>query len=432
MANSPVKSSTANLAAVNRSEALAEVHQVIGELAPKDETNEVVTENKKQQTEQTEKKQVIPPQKKNEPPPKEMRKVQQVIPKTKDKPSEIRVKAKPRPKAAKSRAQYEDEALAAIEVEDREEVEKILDEGLNRYPESAKLWSIRALYYLFSDDIPNNNELALKTAKYALSLDGDEPQCYAVLKAVYQEINNGQNIDEFYDIEDAVAAKHPEYYLVMGQFYETVNMSQDAVEYYMIFLNIEPTHRDTIKARERVAELTIQQTIQAMPSEFRNKRPTYTEKDAEKLVWDALGKRDFDKMLAIYNASIYHYPRNDRLWAAYGVYYIFNEEPGEDALPLKYASIALALDTSNPLNYSGLAWIYQHKSFDNAAALFYYKKAESMGLKSFEMFYNMGFCADQLGDKNAAITYYTRFIQAAPKDERVPKVKSRIKALRGY
>jgi len=343
-----------------------------------------------------------------------------------------RVKTKPRPDPVKSREDYENAALAAIVEEDREKVERTLDAGFRHYPKSAKLWSIRALYYLFSDDIPNHEELALKTAKYALSLDGDEPQCYAVLKSVYEEINNGQNINEFKDIENAVAAKHPEYYIAMARSYEKWEMESDALIYYWLYLRAEPTHRNAEEARKRVAELSIEHTKLEMPRELRNKKPPLTEKDAVKLAWDAFKKRDKGRMLQILQDSIYYYPESDRLWAAYSTYFFMYDRPEADLQALKYANIALALNPRNPENSSGLGWIYQLKFKDYATAYFHYKKAESLGLKKPELYYNLGFCADQLRDRNSAINYYTRFVQTAPNNKRVPQAKSRIKALRGY
>jgi len=48
-----------------------------------------------------------------------------------------------------------------------------------------------------------------------------------------------------------------------------------------------------------------------------------------------------------------------------------------------------------------------------------------------KLYYNLGFCADQLRDGNSAINDYTRFVQTASNDKRALETKSRIKALRG-
>lgn len=396
----------------------------------------------KPKIEKEEEKHVIPPEDTNKRPPKEIKEEQQVIPEIKDDlpvekppekpPKDEGLKEKIPPKYIMGRGDYEDAALSAILEKDRRRVEKLLEDGFRLHPNSAKLWSVRALYYLHSNDIPDHMELALKSAKQALNLDGDEPQCYAVLKIVYMEINDGQDIDEFYDIEDDVAAQHSEYYIVMGEFYEKVKMFSDATEYYLSYLIFEPTHRDAKKARQRMTELTIASIIKETPAEVRNKQPIYTQQEAVDLAWDAIGNRDVDKLFGILKNSIYHYPRSDRLWGANAAFYLMQKEAWAEEEALKCSNIALALNPSNPNNSTDLGWVYQLKFLDYEAAFFHYKNAESLGFKSYELYYNLGFCADQLMEIDSAIKYYTRFLEVAPNDERAPKAKSRIRALREY
>jgi tetratricopeptide (TPR) repeat protein len=90
-----------------------------------------------------------------------------------------------KPKAYYERAVFE----AFYDQKDFKRLKRVVDEGIELYPEWPRLWTFKAKYYFFNvaEPEPDRNHLALSAAKRALELDPADPKNHVNMGWIYQE-----------------------------------------------------------------------------------------------------------------------------------------------------------------------------------------------------------------------------------------------------
>ena len=144
-----------------------------------------------------------------------------------------------KPKEYYERAVFE----AFYDQKDFKRLKQVVDEGIERYPESPRLWTFRAKYYFFNDaePKPEGYYLALSAAKRALELDPANPKNHVNMGWIYQEgFKDYVSAIRYYEKGEPFATLEPRLYFYMAKCYELTGNSEKAVSYYQRFLEILP------------------------------------------------------------------------------------------------------------------------------------------------------------------------------------------------
>ena len=185
----------------------------------------------------------------------------QRIPKSVSPPPQEIPKSLPPPsqqKRVQSREYYEAEARVALQNKDFQKLRRILDEGLQYYPDSADLWSSEAGYfYSVKESGPESfrKERALKAAKKALELNPSE-KYYFKLGLVYNFMfKDYSSALDCYERAENYASSFPTLYYFMARSYEELRFLNNAANYYDKFLKAAPNDQYAQDARNRLARL---------------------------------------------------------------------------------------------------------------------------------------------------------------------------------
>ena len=151
--------------------------------------------------------------------------------------------------------EYESVAEQLLQQGDLENVFKVLDEGLQRYPESVKLWELTLMYAFQLDPSQQRNNLAATAAKKALELD-PSPEHYASAGMVYQAmLGDCPSALSYYAKTEEYADQNPFLYYLIAQCCENVGKTDLAMTSYSRFLEADPDSEQASDARQRLSAL---------------------------------------------------------------------------------------------------------------------------------------------------------------------------------
>jgi tetratricopeptide (TPR) repeat protein len=147
----------------------------------------------------------------------------------------------------------------------------------------------------------------------------------------------------------------------------------------------------------------------------------------------AFDYKDFQKLRLIIDEGLTHYPDSATLWSYEGAYYFSYNESGPQSFrrekALKAAKKAVDLEPVEQ-NYFNLGQLYHYMFKDYSSALNCYEKAGNYGLRYPRAYYYMAICYEELKHLNLAISYYEKFLKAAPNDQYAQDARNRLARLR--
>lgn len=162
----------------------------------------------------------------------------------------------------KPKEYYERAVLDAFyDQKDFKRLKQVVDEGIERYPESPRLWTFRAKYYFFNDaePKPEGYYLALSAAKRALELNPGNPKNHVNMGWIYQEgFKDYVSAICHYEKGELFATLEPRLYFYMAKCYEAVGNLEKAISYFKRFLEILPQCTLAPEARQRLERLVAQ------------------------------------------------------------------------------------------------------------------------------------------------------------------------------
>jgi len=162
-----------------------------------------------------------------------------------------------KPEAYYERAVFE----AFYDQKNFKRLKRVVDEGIERYPESPRLWTFRAKYYFFNDaePKPEGYYLALSAAKRALELDPANPKNHVNMGWIYQEgFKDYVSAIRHYEKGEPFGTLEPRLYFYMAKCYEAVGNLEKAISYFQRFLEILPQCTLAPEARQRLERLAAQ------------------------------------------------------------------------------------------------------------------------------------------------------------------------------
>ena len=154
---------------------------------------------------------------------------------------------------------YEEAATEAVKAKDCANLKRILDEGLQDFPESSRLWSNRSVYYFncSSEPIAIRKEEMLRSAVKAYQIEPSKTSYAIDLAWIYQEVfQDWRSAISYYEKgEKEYGPQRPDLYYHMASCYEKLGSADRAVEYYNRLLRNAPNHRYAPSARDRITDL---------------------------------------------------------------------------------------------------------------------------------------------------------------------------------
>jgi tetratricopeptide (TPR) repeat protein len=164
----------------------------------------------------------------------------------------------PRPKHARDLAYYETAAADAFRTRKCGMLRNVLDQGLNSYPDSSKLWGSEAGYAIVCrPDLSAavRGQRALNAALRAYQLDSSDQNAVNV-GWIYQSMaGDWYRALAYYEKGVRFADRDASLHYHMGQCYEALRNTPKAVESYQLFLRAAPNHQYAADARQRLSLL---------------------------------------------------------------------------------------------------------------------------------------------------------------------------------
>lgn len=336
--------------------------------------------------------------------------------------------------------EYRQMVWNAVKNENIPLLEKNLNEGLRDYPDDPYLLSMQAYYYMEGSNRINRIDLAEGALKKALAVDPYHPLALIFLRELASGLGPMEE-KAYQDLENSRTAVKPELFLDMAETAVAIERSPEAVLYIIRFLMIAPDNIRADEARSKLLNLELQSRREQQKI-FSN--APFSQADYERRTTEIYNQKnkDYSLLNRTVTEGLSYYPKSSTLWRFYGIYFLeygFRSGSGSSQIDfeldrdwaIKAGSIALKLDPLSSINLIFLGLVHEVMCQDPESALFYFTKGETYTLQKPELYFRMAYLYRKLDQKNRAVSYYNRFLQAAPGHQLEREARQALRELTG-
>jgi len=339
------------------------------------------------------------------------------IPVSADKPVE---KIQPSPSLT-TQADYELAAQEAFSARDVNKLEKILEDGMRQYNNSSKLWVYKAGYFSLVSQDPQSKENAQGAATTAVNLDQTNLDNYYELGQIFQNILKDYSVAlEYYQKGEIKGLVRDDLSYNMALCSENLRDSKSAIAYYERFLKATPAHNLAADAQTRMTALKKPKKKKIIPAKA---QIAY-----EKAVWDKVLNEKFKEIEKDVEQGLILYPNSSKLWAYRAIYLLSDGTAQAQNIDeaMGAANKALSLNRSDPQIYIILNTIYRVKGNSSK----YDEIEKAYALSQPELYFEIAKTYEEVKERNAAIDYYRRFLNAAPRHKLAAEARKRLTKLK--